>query len=299
MTISHDGRIITIEKDGASAEIYFYGAHVVSWKSPGQNGAPVEERFFMSDKAILDGTGPIRGGIPIAFPIFATDVHPDYPNLGGPHGFARINPWELVHQSETSDSVSIILSLSPNEDIRKLFRPDFKLSYKLTLTKFTLDAALTIVNPGKESFRFNTCLHTYFKVPEIAKASIEPLGEIPYTSRLDNSFTPGSPSTPDVIQLEDKEIARCYHLDLKEEKTSTVRVDYGHTGDRQGEGVQIDVQGDWTDSVLWNPSTKIEIPDLHKGGSLRFICWEPGVIQSLITLGPGESWNGNTLMKAL
>ena len=35
----------------------------------------------MSQKAVLDGSAPIRGGIPIAFPIFAVDVHPDYPDL--------------------------------------------------------------------------------------------------------------------------------------------------------------------------------------------------------------------------
>ena len=52
----------------------------------------------------------IRGGIPIAFPIFATDQHPDYPELGGAHGFARINRWSLASQVEDDEKTTVVLS---------------------------------------------------------------------------------------------------------------------------------------------------------------------------------------------
>lgn len=52
----------------------------------------------------------IRGGIPIAFPIFATDKHPDYPELGGAHGFARISRWSLASQVEDNEKTTVVLS---------------------------------------------------------------------------------------------------------------------------------------------------------------------------------------------
>jgi len=49
---------------GESVTIYLHGATVTSWKL--SNG---EEQLFLSDKAKLDGSKPIRGGVPIVFPV--------------------------------------------------------------------------------------------------------------------------------------------------------------------------------------------------------------------------------------
>lgn len=48
---------------GESVTIHLYGATVTSWKAHGQ------EQLFLSEKAILDGSKPIRGGIPLVFPV--------------------------------------------------------------------------------------------------------------------------------------------------------------------------------------------------------------------------------------
>lgn len=48
---------------GESATIHLYGATVTSWKAHGQ------EQLFLSQKALLDGSKPIRGGIPLVFPV--------------------------------------------------------------------------------------------------------------------------------------------------------------------------------------------------------------------------------------
>lgn len=48
---------------GESVTVYLYGATVTSWKANGQ------EQLFMSEKAHLDGSKPIRGGIPVVFPV--------------------------------------------------------------------------------------------------------------------------------------------------------------------------------------------------------------------------------------
>jgi glucose-6-phosphate 1-epimerase len=48
---------------GESVEVLLHGATVISWKSGGK------ENLWLSDKAILDGSKPVRGGIPICFPV--------------------------------------------------------------------------------------------------------------------------------------------------------------------------------------------------------------------------------------
>jgi glucose-6-phosphate 1-epimerase len=74
----------------ASAILYLQGAHLTHWQPAGQG--PV---LFLSRKSDLAPGKPIRGGVPIAFPWFATDSKPDrFEGKPGPsHGFARIQPW--------------------------------------------------------------------------------------------------------------------------------------------------------------------------------------------------------------
>jgi len=71
---------------GASVEVLHYGATVISWKTGGL------ERLFVSSKAILDGSKPVRGGIPVVFPCFGAAIHPEHMKLSQ-HGFARSEKW--------------------------------------------------------------------------------------------------------------------------------------------------------------------------------------------------------------
>jgi len=49
---------------GESVTVHLFGATVTSWKLA--NG---REQLFVSEKARLDGSKPIRGGIPVVFPV--------------------------------------------------------------------------------------------------------------------------------------------------------------------------------------------------------------------------------------
>jgi len=51
---------------GASAVVSSFGGQVLSWITPDGR-----ERLFLSDRAVFDGSVPIRGGIPVCFPQFA------------------------------------------------------------------------------------------------------------------------------------------------------------------------------------------------------------------------------------
>jgi len=48
---------------GDSVEVLLYGATVISWKANGR------ENIWVSDAAKLDGSKPVRGGVPIVFPV--------------------------------------------------------------------------------------------------------------------------------------------------------------------------------------------------------------------------------------
>jgi glucose-6-phosphate 1-epimerase len=63
VTVLND-RVEASLPSGESVVIYLFGATVTSWKL-----ADGREQLFLSEKAVLDGSKPIRGGIPLVFPV--------------------------------------------------------------------------------------------------------------------------------------------------------------------------------------------------------------------------------------
>ena len=59
---TEQGRVIASLPTGDSVEVLLYGATVISWKSNGK------ENLWLSKAAKLDGSKPVRGGIPVVFP---------------------------------------------------------------------------------------------------------------------------------------------------------------------------------------------------------------------------------------
>ena len=65
VSISQDNSRVTASlPTGENIEVLLHGATVISWKS-----ASGEDNLFLSSKAILDGSKPVRGGIPLIFPV--------------------------------------------------------------------------------------------------------------------------------------------------------------------------------------------------------------------------------------
>jgi len=95
-------------EQGSSAEILLYGATVISWKYGDK------DLLFLSSKAFLDGSKPVRGGIPIVFPCFGAPSHPDHSKLTQ-HGFARNESWMFEQIVMDNDAgVSVRLSAFSN-----------------------------------------------------------------------------------------------------------------------------------------------------------------------------------------
>lgn len=65
VNISEDNsRVTATLPSGEKVEVLLFGATVISWKS-----ARGTENLFLSSKAYLDGSKPVRGGIPVVFPV--------------------------------------------------------------------------------------------------------------------------------------------------------------------------------------------------------------------------------------
>jgi glucose-6-phosphate 1-epimerase len=154
---------------GDSVTVYLYGATVTSWKTA--NGA---EKLFLSSAAALDGSKPIRGGIPLVFPVFGPPPKDHATGQLPQHGFARNNFWEFLGKSSTEstgkkadDSVKLDFGLSSgmlDEATRKKWPQEFGLVYSVTLGKGSLKCALHVQNKGVEAFEFQCLFHTYLAV---------------------------------------------------------------------------------------------------------------------------------------
>jgi D-hexose-6-phosphate mutarotase len=138
------GRVLLTHPKGPTVEVTLFGAHIVSWKTPAAGaGAPPVERLWMSTISALDGSAPIRGGVPIAWPQFA-DLGP-MPL----HGFARERQWQLVS------------SASVGADGDEMVRAEFELTSDEqtakgtwrtpAVTPFPFDFALRCVPVSRDS----------------------------------------------------------------------------------------------------------------------------------------------------
>lgn len=104
---------------GSLVEILLYGATVVSWKAGSIRNPEPTERLFVSSTAALDGSKPVRGGIPVVFPCFGIPTHPEHMKLKA-HGFARSELWKwdgVVMDNEAGVSVRLSMSLSVRVEI--------------------------------------------------------------------------------------------------------------------------------------------------------------------------------------
>lgn len=89
----------------------FYGATVISWKSKLDGDSEPVERLFVSSKALLDGSKPVRGGIPVVFPFFGAPTKPEHLKLPQ-HGYARTATatWDGKPVMDNDAGVSVKLS---------------------------------------------------------------------------------------------------------------------------------------------------------------------------------------------
>jgi glucose-6-phosphate 1-epimerase len=269
-------RVEVAATDGARAEAYAHGAHVVSWRP-----ASGEERLFLSARSAFETGVAIRGGIPVIFPQFAS--------LGPllKHGFARIMDWETVRCGRTtSGKGEAHFRLTSSPVTRELWPHDFEATVVASVGGMSLTVALSVLNRGESGFSFTAALHTYLLVDDVRDVTISGLGGAAYRDSAAGGGE-GRQTEPDLRVA--GELDRIY-FDVAGSIEVRDRV----------RRTRVAMSG-FTDAVLWNPGADraAALADLEPGGWLRMLCVEAAAIGQPVTLGPGERWTGQSTLTAL
>ena len=170
-----------ISTPDALATVYLQGAHLTRWQPIGQK--PV---LFLSSKSDYAPGKAIRGGVPIAFPWFATDSKPDrYQGKPGPsHGFARIQPWTVAFTALFGGDLHLTLTLGPTPLSREMGFGQFRLAYQIAIGR-SLSLQLTVANDADVPLVFEEALHTYFAVTDVENVSVTGLEATAFVDKTD------------------------------------------------------------------------------------------------------------------
>ncbi|KAF7597291.1 hypothetical protein BBP40_008134 [Aspergillus hancockii] len=282
---------------GESVTVHLYGATVTSWKLA--NG---EEQLFVSEKAHLDGSKPIRGGIPVVFPVFGPPPQ-NHPTSSLPqHGFARNSTWEFLGKSSSEslgkdrsgdDSVKLDFGLSRpmlNEEFQKAWPYDFGLVYSVTLTKESLETSLQVQNKGSQNFDFQILMHTYFKIEDITDICVKGLESKTYVDKTQNAAV--VTETSSAIEI-NQETDRVYQsLDPKVPIIVSSASDDEPIFSISREGLN--------DVVVWNPWLEKAkgMADFGPDEAYKnMICVEAGSVAGWQTLEAGDFWEGGQTIR--
>ncbi|KDR85000.1 hypothetical protein GALMADRAFT_233547 [Galerina marginata CBS 339.88] len=283
--------ILLKHPEGATAEILLYGATVISWTAPDKSGK-LEERLFVSSKALLDGSKPVRGGIPVVFPCFGAPTHPDHSKLAQ-HGFARNETWKLdsiVMDNEAGVSIRLVLSPTENERIPTIYSRKFSLAYLVTLAEHQLSTDLHVENTSSsETLEFQALLHTYIRAPA-DEVKIVPLQGLSYYDKTESTDQArASPKTETRAEVDVKK----YTDSVYESAPLKYRVTWP-TG-----GVEIKAKN-FKDLVVWNPQDEgSKLGDMEAEGWKKYVCVEPGHVKGFVNLEPQKHWIGQQVITVI
>lgn len=263
-----------------SCEVYLFGAHVVSWQTAGV------ERFWMSSLSAMDGSGPIRGGVPIAFPQFASQ---------GPlrlHGFARDGLWDVVDVSVSEAEHSITFGRCEDAETLALWPHAFQLRYTVSLGVNRLRLTLEVANTGEESWAFTGCLHTYFGTPDIRRLRLQGLRGCCFVDKADGMQE--KVEDEDAIDIESAAAASGGLVDriYVDSPQQLSLLDWG-----KGEQCILRHTDSFPDTVVFNPWEESKRgdkgPDFDDDGFNYTVCVEAAVALKPQELEPGASWAGS------
>ncbi|KAF2274699.1 galactose mutarotase-like protein [Westerdykella ornata] len=287
-------KVVATLPSGESVEVLLYGATVTSWKS---NGGQTEN-LWLSEKAALDGTKAVRGGIPVVFPVFGPPPKSGHPTSSLPqHGFARTSRWEFLGKSASEDalgsnSVKLDFGLETSgvsDEARKAWPLDFALQYSVTLTKDSLQTVVNVRNEGEQSFEFQFLLHTYLRVNDISKVTINGLLGVEYIDKVLNATTH---QQADMSLKITGETDRVYKS-IPQDTTSVLE---------DGKPLFDVVRDNLQDTVVWNPWVEkaAAMGDFAPNdGFKNMVCVEVGTVDGWQKLDKGEVFEGGQIIKSL
>lgn len=261
--------VLRVENASASASVALHGAHVLTYQPHGT--APV---LYLSPTARFEEGVPVRGGIPICWPWFGD--HPTESEWPA-HGVARNRFWQLCSIDETTDEVTVLRFILPEEVTPEALRPGaFALEFVVRIGA-ELELALTTTNRGTTPFSVGDALHSYFAIGDLPSVRIEGLSGCTYQDSILGRV--GDQVGPIVF---DRHINRIYEAT----GPSTSVVD--PAGQRR---IAIEAVGSAT-TVVWNAwTTQAEaFKDMPDDGYRNFVCVETANAASDVReIAPGGS----------
>ncbi|KAJ6015451.1 Aldose 1-/Glucose-6-phosphate 1-epimerase [Penicillium herquei] len=254
---------------GESVTIHLYGATVTSWKAHGQ------EQLFLSELSHLDGSKPIRGGIPLVFPYLGKSSAESADNQAG-------------------QAVKLDFGLSHtmlSEEFRAAWPYEFGLVYSVTLTETTLRTQLQVRNEGTQNFEFQVLMHTYLSVADISEIRVKNLESKTYVDKTRDA-TSHTEASPALAITEETD--RIYQsLDPIIPIVVSSAADDTPLFSITREAL--------TDVVVWNPWIEKAkgMADFGPDEAYKnMICVEAGSVSGWQTLEAGDSWEGGQTIKS-
>ncbi|TIA88681.1 hypothetical protein E3P99_02446 [Wallemia hederae] len=265
MITKENDAIKLVHDSGNSAVVSTLGATVVSFQD-----AHKKEHLFLSEKR-KPGKA-IRGGIPIAFPVFgkppAEGPYSDLPQ----HGYARISEWSYDETPvmDSKDGVSVRLTLDSPPT-----RPPATLVYTVTLTAHQLACTLHVKNTSSSDvLPFQALLHTYH-LGNPRNVGVKGLKGARFNDKTAGGNT----------LIESHDVVHADGLTDSVYLATTNELELTN-------GVKIR-KHNLPDTVVWNPSESAKsMDDMHDGGWNEFVCVEPGHVNDFYQLEAGKEWVG-------
>lgn len=237
------------------------GCTIISWKV---NNV---EQLFISKAAILDGTKPIRGGIPIVFPQFGTGSLINDPKRQ--HGFARDMIWNIESIGENH----VIMYLKSTIETMNLYPYEFELECHIRLLENGSLNQKILVKSLKNDLTFTFLLHSYFKINDIRKCLIKGLNQCKYFDKISECTKTEENEYVSISQ----EVDRQYY-----DVPNVTRVGL----------VEIQTKG-FPDIVLWNPwiEKSKTLSSFMCEEYCQMVCLEVGKVHEPVFLEAGYIWS--------
>src|SRR5260370_24686085 len=121
--------------DGACAIVTYHGAHIVSWIPAGS-----DECMYLSNQSQFAPGAPIRGGVPVVFPQFAT--YGPLPH----HGILRTRVWQLVEGKVCNRRAQVIFRSKDCDQTRSVWPYGFAVELAVEVAGNHLEIAMQVQN---------------------------------------------------------------------------------------------------------------------------------------------------------
>lgn len=260
--------------NGDHLRVSDFGAQVLSWHAGGQ------ERLFLSERAVLDGTAAIRGGVPVCFPQF---------NQRGPlpkHGLARLATWQYSGEDVAGDAITLRWQWQPPQPLHPAFAHGLRAEVAVTLQAGALRIQFTAENTGDTALAFTGALHTYLAVHGADMAALQGLDGSAFWDAA-QGFAPAVQAGNVALGAE---VDRVY-----------ARVDQPVVLQDAAGRLAIGQDAQWPETVVWNPGPTLcaGLPDMQPTDWMRMLCVEAAAINQPVALQPGQHWQAAQTLQVL